>query len=127
MGNLKYPGRLRKLPEVTLQFSELHRIPQAALEAGAEAVITCSPGVIVVKPEAALGMSVLCRHYWSPSLHGHVTTTTEKDDKDTNLEVKLLGKKNIVFLSGKYSIKHFILFLPSSIILMSYSFIFLFF
>jgi len=27
-----------------------------------------------------------------PSLHGHVTTATEKEGKDTNFEVKLLGQ-----------------------------------
>lgn len=46
---------------------------------------------------------------WTPH-----NTPTKKEGKDTNLEVKLLGK-NVVFLSGKYSIKHFILFLPSSV------------
>lgn len=43
---------------------------------------------------------------WAPH-----NTTTKKEGIDTNLEAKVLGR-NFVFLSGKYSIKHFILFLP---------------
>lgn len=50
-------------------------------------------------------------------------TTTKKEGIDTNLEAKVLGK-NFVFLSGKYSIKHFILFLPNSV---SYDLIYLFY
>lgn len=46
---------------------------------------------------------------WTPH-----STTTKKEGMVTNLEVKVLGK-NVVFLSGKCSIKHFILFLPSSV------------
>lgn len=46
---------------------------------------------------------------WTPH-----NTTTKKEGKDTNLEIKLLGK-NVVFLSVKYSIKHFILFLSSNV------------
>lgn len=41
-------------------------------------------------------------------------TTTKKKGIDTNLEAKIPGK-SFVFLSGKYSIKHFFLFLPNSV------------
>lgn len=55
---------------------------------------------------------------WTPH-----NTTTKKEGIGTNLEAKVLGR-NFVFLSGKYSIKHIILFLPNSV---SYDVINLFF
>lgn len=42
---------------------------------------------------------------WTPH-----STTTKKEGIDTNLEAQVFGK-NFVFLSDKYSIKQFILFL----------------